>query len=440
VAEPAATSADAQQRAAAAWGRLGARLRTITPAAVGRIVVVTSTILATAWLIVFTWPAIVPFLGGGVVAYSVLPVVDRLDRFMPRILAAILAVAIVAAAAVGFLAVVTPALVAQLVRIFLELPSAGRLAHAGSRVQDWLATLPEGSRALATEVVDRVVSILRGDLSAVMDGLANLIANSIVHAFDALSVLLGLLIIPVWVLAVTRDGRRASQALQGHIAPAIRPDVVALARIIDEAASSFLRGQLLVALGTGLVVWFGLTIAGRLDLIPVAPFIAISAIAGAAQLIPQVGVVLGGLPVLVILATQPPEVALVFLVVYAVSVYGVGALVGNSLSSEALAVHPAIFIPGVVVASQIGIIALLVSGPLIAISVNLVRYAYGRLGEPARPPGLLPWEPLPPPIGTANTVATDRRIPLIYRRSAEARAASVASTSTPPTQEMTAGG
>ena len=64
---------------------------------------------------------------------------------MPRILAAILAVTIVVAAFVGFLAVVTPALVAQLVRVFLDLPSAGRLADAGSRVQDWLATLPEVS-------------------------------------------------------------------------------------------------------------------------------------------------------------------------------------------------------------------------------------------------------------------------------------------------------
>ena len=434
-----AANAEPRQRAADAWRRLGGRLSTLTPAAVGRMVVVTSTILAIAWLTTFTWPAIVPFLAGGVVAYAVLPLVDRLDRFMPRILAGFLAVSLVVAAVVGFIAVVTPSLVAQLVRIFLELPSADRLADAGRRVQEWLATLPEGSRALATQIVDRVVTILRGDLSAVMDGLANLIANSIVRIFDALSVILGLLVIPTWILAVTRDGRRATRTLEGHIAPAIRPDVIALARIVDAAASSFLRVQLLVALGTGLVVWFGLYVANRLDIVPAVPFVAVSAIAGAAQLIPQVGVLLGALPVLVLLATQPPEVALVFIVIYGVSVYIVGAVIGRGLSSEALDVHPAIFIPGVVVASQIGIIALLVSGPAIAISVNLVRYVYGRFGEPARPAGLLPWEPLPPPT-TGTMAAAGRRAPLIYRRAAEARSASVAATPTPPPQEMTAGG
>ena len=440
VAEPAATNADAQARAAAAWRQLGARLRTITPAAVGRIVVVTSTILATAWLVGFTWPAIVPFLVGGLVAYAVLPLVDRLDRFMPRLLAGLLAVSLVVGLAAGFVAIVAPPLIGQLVRIFLELPSADRLADAGRRVQDWLATLPEGSRALATEVVDRVVTILRGDLNGIMDGLAALIADSVVHLFDALSLVLGLLVIPTWILAVTRDGRQASQNLQRHIAPAIRADVVAIARIVDAAASSFLRVQLVAALGTGVAVWFGMQMAGRAGIIPAAPFVAVAAVAGAAQLIPQVGVVIGGLPALLALATQPPEVALVFLALYAASVYVVGRFAGKGLGHQALAVHPAIFIPAVVVASQIGIIALLVSGPLIAISVNLVRYAYGRFGEPARPAGLLPWEPLPPPTATLGTAAANRRIPLIYRRSAEARAASVASTSTPPTQEMTAGG
>jgi predicted PurR-regulated permease PerM len=437
-ARPAADT-EAQQRSAAAWRALGGRLSTITPSGLGRIAVVTATILAGAWLVGYTWPAIVPFLIGGVVAYAVLPLVDRLDRFMPRLLAGLLSVALVVGVAAGFVAIVAPPLIGQLVRIFLELPSADRLADAGRRVQDWLATLPEGSRALATEIVDRVVTILRGDLDGLMDGLAALIADSVVHLFDALSLVLGLLVIPTWILAVTRDGRRASQNLQSHIAPAIRADVVAIANIVDAAASSFLRVQLVAALGTGLVVWFGLQMAGRLGFIPEAPFIAVAAVAGAAQLIPQVGVVIGGLPAVLLLATQPPEVAVVFLVVYAASVYVVGRLAGKGLGHQALAVHPAIFIPGVVVASQIGIIALLISGPLIAVTVNVLRYIYGRLSEPARPAGLMPWEPLPPAPAAPGT-ATGRRIPLIYRRAAGARPIPPPAAPPSPTQEVIAGG
>jgi predicted PurR-regulated permease PerM len=434
-----AATTDAQERAAAAWRALGARVRTVTPAGLARIAIVAVTLVAILSVLGLTWPAIVPFLAGGVLAYAVLPIVDRLDRFMPRPVAGLLSVALVLAAAVGFIVVVGPPVVGQLVRVFLDLPNGDRLAQAGQRVHDWLATLPEGSQALATDVVDRVVAILRADLSATLDGLATLIANSIVHAFDALSVLFGLFVIPTWILAVTRDTPATRQRLTRHIAPWIRPDVLARGRIVDAVASAYLRVQLLASLGTGFGVWLSLYAVGRAGLIPSAPYFAVAAIAGAAQLIPQIGSLLGALPALVLLATQPPEVAVAFLLAYVIVLRLVGMVVGGRLSGAALRVHPAILIPGIVVASQIGIIPLLIAGPLIAVAVHSIRYLYGRFTEPPRPAGLLPWEPLPPVVVAP---APGRRVPLVYRRAAAARAASAAPRTATPTlpEELTANG
>ncbi len=426
------STADAQARAAAQWHALGDRLRTVTPARIGRIVVVVSTIVAATALAGVTWPAIVPFLAGGVLAYAVLPLVDRLDRLMPRALAGLLSVALVLVGAGAFIAVVGPPVVGQLVRLFLNLPNGDRLADFGRQVHEWLATLPEGSQALATEVLDRVAAILRADLSATLDGVAALVADSIVHAFDALSVLLGLFVIPTWILAVTRDTPAARATLSRQIAPWLRPDLIALGRIVDAVASAYLRVQLLASLGTGFGVWLSLFAAGRLGLIPSAPYYAVAAIAGAAQLIPQIGSLLGALPALVLLATQPPEIALVFIVAYVVVLRLVGMVVGGRLSSEALQVHPAILIPGIVVASQIGIIPLLVAGPLIAVAVGSVRYLYGRFAEPPRPAGVLPWEPIPPPPASVAIAAGTRRVPLVYRRAAAARAAAARTATAAP--------
>jgi predicted PurR-regulated permease PerM len=424
---------DAQERAAAAWRTLAGRLRTVTPSGIGRIVVVAATVVGAAWLLGATWPAIVPFLAGGVLAYAVLPIVDRLDRFMPRVLAGLLAVAAVVVAVVAFLAVVGPPIVAQLVKIFLDLPSGERLGDLGLRVREWLATLPEGSQALATEVIDRVVAILRADISGALDGLAAFIADSIVHAFDALSVLLGLLVIPTWILAVTNDTPEARRRLARHVAPWLRPDLLALARIADAVASAFLRVQILASVGTGFGVWLALYALGRAGVVPEAPYIAVAAIAGAAQLIPQVGTVLGALPAVILLATQPPELAVAFLVAYLVVVKLVGMLVGTRLAGPALRVHPAILIPGVVVASQIGLIPLLVAGPVIAIGVHSIQYLYGRFAEPARPAGLMPWEPPPAPTAAAVAAAPARRVPLVYRRAAAIAAARSAAAAAPIT-------
>jgi predicted PurR-regulated permease PerM len=216
---------DARERAAAAWRALAARLRTVTPAGIGRI--------------------------AGVLAYAVLPVVDRLDRFMPRALAGLLAILVILGALGAFIAVVAPPVVGQLVKLFLDLPTGERLADVGQRVQAWLVTLPEGSRTIATEVIDRVVTILRADLSGSLDGLAAVIADTIVHAFDALSVILGLLVIPTWILAVTRDTPAGRRRLADHIAPWLRPDLLALVRIVDEVASSFRAAHPPGGLGPG---------------------------------------------------------------------------------------------------------------------------------------------------------------------------------------------
>jgi hypothetical protein len=78
-----------------------------------------------------------------------------------------------------------------------------------------------------------------------------------------------------------------------------------------------------------------------------------------------------------------------------------------------LRVHPAVLIPGVVILSQVGPVALLLSGPILSFGSDLVRYIHGRLAEPARPAGLLPGDALPVAAGVAG--ATRRPVPSVYR-------------------------
>ena len=74
----------AKVRARAAWADLADRLATVTPAALGR-AVLGVVVLAGAFAIVRgTWPALVPFFAGGLIAYLALliPILRR-DIFAP---------------------------------------------------------------------------------------------------------------------------------------------------------------------------------------------------------------------------------------------------------------------------------------------------------------------------------------------------------------------
>ena len=104
-----------QQYAAGQWAALRDRLRTVTPQAVGRGILAAVAGVGALALTIASWPAFLPFVVGGLVTYELLPLVDALDRVMPRFLAAIVSVVVVVAVMVVL--VVVGALVRALLRI-----------------------------------------------------------------------------------------------------------------------------------------------------------------------------------------------------------------------------------------------------------------------------------------------------------------------------------
>jgi hypothetical protein len=70
--------------------------------------------------------------------------------------------------------------------------------------------------------------------------------------------------------------------------------------------------------------------------------------------------------------------------------------------------------------SQVGFVYALLSVPIIVLSRDIFRYAYGRLSDPPRPAGLLPDDPRPIASPEQQVLITTRK-PLVYRRVAVKR-------------------
>src|SRR6185436_21173704 len=98
-----------------------------------------------------------------------------------------------------------------------------------------------------------------------------------------------------------------------------------------------------------------------------------------------------------------PERAGAYLAIYVAARVLGSTLLGSRLMERRIGVHPAILVPGVVMIGQFGILPLLLSAPIVAIAVDLVRYVHGRLSEPPLPAGVLPRTPEAMPL--ANPVA-----------------------------------
>ncbi len=421
--------APAVDRSRAEWRLLRARLTTITPQALGRGILSAAVALVGVWLAAATWPALLPFAIGGLLAYTVYPVVERLDRVMPRVLAATLGLGAGLAVLVLVVAVVIPPLVAVSVQFLRELPNSAQLADLRAQLDAYLATLPEGARALVVGILERVAAIAADGLSSFLDSIASLIVAGVVGIFDTIGFVVGLVLLPVWVLSVVHDGRSLRRQVASQFAPGLRADVMALLTIVHRALSTFLRVQITAAGAVGVAVYVGLQGVERAGIASYPAAIAVAAFMGAAQVIPQLGGLVGALPiVLAALARQDePEAALAALVVYLIALQLVKLAVGGRLGRD-LSVRPAIALPAFAVISQIGLVWLLLSAPILVIARNTVRYLRGRMSEPPQPAGVLPGERRPRatgPSGAPGTAAAP--VPSVYRdRFAPPAAASTA--------------
>ena len=408
------TAADRTARkayAAGQWVDLRDRLQTVTPQAIGRATVAVAATVGAVALTLASWPAAAPFIVGGIVTYELLPVVDALDRVMPRLLAAILSVLAVVVAIVAIGLLILPPLANVFVRYAADLPTPADIDAAVARFQQQLASLPDGSTAILIPILTSLASTVREAFSGATGGLDELVRTGLGVLLNAVGAFLGLIVLPTWMLALLTQKHRARIAVNNQITPSLRQDAWAVASIVDRAAGAYLRGYVVTAALVGLLVYVGTQLSPRIGGPTFEQPLALATFAGVTQVVPVVGTILGLIPALLTLPLSP-ERAGVYLAIYVVARILGSTILGSRLMSRNIGVHPAILVPGVVLIGQFGILWLLLSAPIVAIVVDLVRYIHGRLSEPPRPAGLLPHEPMPVP---ARTTRVRGKAPSAYR-------------------------
>jgi predicted PurR-regulated permease PerM len=418
----------ARSQARERWHVLADRLRTIRPEALAKGAIGLTLIAVSMQLVAASWPALLPFIVGAVLAYAVLPVANRLDRYMPRVLAALLAELLAVALLVGVVAVVVPPLIGGIGTVAEKLPNPDAIRAAVADLQAQIGSIPEPMRTVALALMSEVATNLQGALNGMSTKAGELITSQLLGIFGTLSTVLGLLVIPTWILTLVADERAVKQRGARLFPEAIRADVAALFRIADRVASTFLRVRVLLAITTGLFVYAGVSVGNQLGIGDGRYAVAAAVLLGVLQLIPELGFLLGFVTLLIPLAIGGPEAAAAFALIYIGSVKAASTLLESRLSRGVLDVHPGVLIPGIVVLSQFGAIWLFAAAPLMAIVRDLVRYANARLADPPGPAGVLPGEKVK---GVRTSSRQGNPVPSVYRAPAPAtRAAQPASAST----------
>ncbi len=405
---------------ASAWQRLGQRTRRTTPVTIARYALVIGALVALLWLADTAWQSLVPFVVGGFIGYAVLPFVNRLDRFMPRWLAALLAILSVLVFIVLFIATLVPVIVQQVLVLINNLPTADQLQQGRIQLNQSLSTLPAALRVTINEFVTEAGQSFRASIDNFISQLPQVTVNAVFGLINTVSAVLGLLVLPTWLLLVLRDGRQGVREINKLLPQRARMDFWSIVRIVDRSLRAFLQQQVtqafLVGAGVAVVAW-GLD---RLNIVDVKYPLAAGLIIGTLELIPEIGPIIVYILLVLTGASRGWTPTIIFVVSYFLIRRFVGQFVGARVATHVKQPHAAVMALLAIMLSQVGFVYALLSVPIIVLSRDIFRYVYGRLNDPPRPAGLLPDDPRPIAPPEQQVLITTRK-PLVYRRAVARR-------------------
>ena len=410
-------------RARQAWNLVWLRLRSITPARLVRIVLVLAAFVGIIWLFWGTWPALLPFLIGGVVAYSLLPLTNWLDRFMPRAFAVTIALLTLLIIFGLILYASVTVLGRQAFFLYQTLPEPTEVDGLIAQVEQSLKALPISMRQTIIQVLTQLSVLVLSNIESYNERAPDLIVTGLLRLPNIAGFVLGFLAVPAWLLLVLRDQQAGARALQRLLPASWLPDALAVWRIVDRSFRAFVQGLLVLALFVTLFVYIGLLLLDKVGALSVTFKLGAALFAGVMQLIPTVG------PIIVVLVILLTRVTL-FNTAEVLWLLGLYLVVEQLLRLTAeprvrkqiiSGIHPALLIMVIVALSKFGFLWVLLAAPVTAVIYDLFLYVYGRFAEPPRPAGLLPGESLPKRKLRRSPQSATPHVPAAYRHGRAAR-------------------
>jgi HAD superfamily hydrolase (TIGR01549 family) len=345
-----------------------------------RFVIVGLVILLVAGVYVFR--GIIPILAlSMMLAYVLKPLVDYLDRRtkMPRVLAVAI-VFVVLLFLVGIIpATVVPYAMDRIARLNLDL----------QQLVDDLGTLfaqPVVVFGFTFDLRD-LVGDLQGSLQELVRSVATQTPNIVATIASSLLWTLSILIIAFYLIL---DAEKLRSALDSAAPPGHEDELRHLREEVSQVWSAFFRGQVVLSLVVGTLVWITMTAVG----LPNAGLIAL--LAGVLEIIPTFGPVLASLTAILTAlfrgSTYLPIsnfwfaalVLGIFLVIHQID----NGYLAPRIMGRRLRLNPVVVFIGVLAGGMVlGILGIFLAAPAIATARVILAYTYAKLlGRQPYPP------------------------------------------------------
>jgi predicted PurR-regulated permease PerM len=329
---------------------------------------------------------LLPYILGLVLAYLLFPLVNWLDRHMPkhlqewhvaRPLSILLTYLLVIVLMGGLIAFFVPLIIEQ-VNILIE-----NWPALSQRVQDW-GTQGWGWYNRAIDTIESVSPTWKETIQNGLENLATEIINGVQQGVVAtvrtlsstISFVIGLVVIPFWLFYILHDESQVKAGVMGVLPSQLRADALCMARLTDDVLSAYIRGQLLLCVFVGGLATIALAIIG----VPFALLLGL--IAGILEALPYVGPILGAIPALVVALLSNPGSAIWVAVAFFAIQQVENLLLAPRIAGGSVKLHPALVMVVLVIGNELaGFLGMLVAVPVTAMIRDIFKYLYLRFQD-----------------------------------------------------------
>ena len=188
-------------------------------------------------------PILAPFLAGAIFAYMFNPLVGRLARYMPRVVAVVLVLLFALALLVALALVILPLFIKELRLMSERLPAF--LAWVNQEFAPWLKERFNVDFQLD---IDTVKQLAGGVLASNQDLVTGLLGSLKIGGIALITFLVNVLLVPVVLFFLLRDWSLLLARVDSMIPRRLHARARSFLAEIDAVLAEFLRGQLIVML------------------------------------------------------------------------------------------------------------------------------------------------------------------------------------------------
>ena len=328
--------------------------------------------------------ALVVFAIGAALAFFLVPVVGRLERRMPRFLAAIIVVAILVALTVGILLVVAYIVVEQGIVFLQNLPEYMAQLRAGIdtlNLPAWLETALDGTG-----------SAVEGGTTGFDP--STLVTGILQGALGIVGVVFSFFLLPFFLFYLLKDQPRMAAGFHRAVPEPWRADVEAVLTIISRDLATFVKAELMVgaiqfcivAAGNALI---GLLVPGAHVMLTFALLLGL--LAFVFEAIPQIGPIFAYIPALLLALTAGPAAVVAVSVFYFLAFNFEGSVLVPTFQGQMISFGGATVLVVITIGFALaGILGAIVALPVAAIArdtfAHFFRRAQAMGGIPPEPP------------------------------------------------------